>query len=206
MKKEHKLLILSNGSTIRDEAMQAILSKIDIVKLSLDCATKKCFKKLDRPHASVNLEAIKEGMKAFRKRYHGELVIEILVVEGINDTLVEFEALNLILQDIKPDRIDVGTIDRPPAYAINGVSMERVIELSLQLVGLHVNIAYKKEYTRKKRTFSEDEIVELLKRRPQSFEDVRLCFDETSQQYLQTLIDKKRLHVKHIAGVSFYTI
>lgn len=206
MKKEHKLLILSNGSTIGNEAVQAILSKIDIVKLSLDCATQMCFKKLDRPHVSVNLEAIKEGMKAFRKRYSGELVIEILVVEGINDTPVEFEALNLVLQEIKPDRIDVGTIDRPPAYAINGVSMERVIELSSQLVGLHVNIAYKKEYTQKKRTFSEDEIVELLKRRPQSFEDVRLCFDETSQQHLQTLIDKKRLHVKHIAGVSFYTI
>ena len=206
MKKEHKLLILSNGSTIGDESMQAILSKIDIVKLSLDCATQMCFKKLDRPHGSVNLEAIKAGMKAFRKRYNGELVIEILVVEGINDTLVEFEALNLVLQDIKPDRIDVGTIDRPPAYAINGVSMERVIELSSQLIGLHVNIAYKKEYTQQKRTFSEDEIVELLKRRPQSFEDVRLCFDAISQQHLQTLIEKKRLHVKSIAGVSFYTI
>jgi len=206
MKKEHKLLILSNGSTIGDESIQKVLSKIDIVKLSLDCATQMCFKKLDRPHASVHLKSIIEGMKAFRKRYNGELVIEILVVEGINDTPAEFEALNLVLQDIKPDRIDVGTIDRPPAYAIHGVSMEKVVELSEHLIGLHVNIAYKKEYTQKKRTFSEDEIVELLKRRPQSFEDVRLCFDAVSQHHLQTLIDKKRLHVKSIAGVSFYTI
>ena len=206
IKKEHKLLILSNGSTIGDERIQEILAKIDIVKLSLDCATQMCFKKLDRPHANISLEAIKEGMKAFRKRYEGELVIEILVVEGINDTEAEFEALNCVLQDIQPDRIDVGTIDRPPAYDIKGVSMERVIELSSQLVSLHVNIAYKKEYVQQKRLFSEEEIVELLKRRPQSFEDVRLCFDETSKQHLQILLDKKRLHVKTIAGVSFYTI
>ena len=206
IKKEHKLLILSNGSTIADKSMQKILSKIDIVKLSLDCATQKCFKKLDRPHASIHLEMIKEGMKAFRQDYKGELVLEILVVEGINDTVVEFEALNLDLQAIKPDRIDVGTIDRPPAYAINGVSMEKVVELSHYLVGLNVNIAYKKEYAQKKRTFSEEEIVELLKRRPQSFEDVRLCFDEISQKHLQMLLAKKRLHVKNIAGVSFYTI
>lgn len=206
MKKEHKLLILSNGATIGDASIQEILSKLDIVKLSLDCATQKCFKKLDRPHTSVNLEAIKEGMKAFRKRYKGELVIEILVVQGINDTQAEFEALNLVLHDIRPDRIDVGTIDRPPAYDIKGVSMERLIELSSHLIGLHVNIAYKKEYVQQKRVFSEEEIVELLKRRPQSFEDVSLCFDETSKQHLQTLLDKKRLHVKSIAGVSFYTI
>lgn len=206
IKKEHKLLILSNGSTIGDEAIQKVLAKIDIVKLSLDCATKICFKKLDRPHSSVYLETIKEGMKAFRKRYNGELVIEILVVEGINDTIAEFEALNLVLQDIKPDRIDVGTIDRPPAYGVHGVSMGKVVELTEQLIGLHVNIAYKKEYTQEKRTFSEYEIIALLQRRPQSFEDVKLCFDAISQQHLQNLIDKKRLHVKHIAGVSFYTI
>ena len=36
-----KLLILSNGSTINDETIQATLSKIDIVKLSLDCVSPK---------------------------------------------------------------------------------------------------------------------------------------------------------------------
>lgn len=201
-----KLLILSNGSTIGNTSIQKILSKIDIVKLSLDCATQKCFKKLDRPHASIRLEDIKEGMKTFRKMYNGELVIEILIVEGLNDTQEEFKALNGILQEIQPNRIDVGTIDRPPAYDVRGVSMERVVELSAQLLALHVNIAYKKEYTQNKRTFSEEEILEMLKRRPQSFEDVKLCFDEISHLNLQKLQDKNCLHVKHIAGINFYTL
>lgn len=205
IKQNHKLLILSNGSTIDNRAIQSALLKIDIVKLSLDCATQKSFKKLDRPHSNISIESIIEGMKTFRSIFQGELVIEILIVEGINDTKEEFDALNLVLQAIKPDRIDVGTIDRPPAYDVKGVSMERVVELSAQLIGLHVNIAYKKEYTQNKRTFSEEEILELLKRRPQSFEDVKLCFDAISHQHLQKLLDEKRLHVKHIAGVNFYT-
>ena len=200
-----KLLILSNGSTINNETIQATLSKIDIVKLSLDCVSPKCFKKIDRAHSGIEISQIVEGMKQFRKHYTGELVIEILVVEGLNDTEEEFKALHKALQEIKPDRIDVGTIDRPPAYDVKGVSIERLIELSNLLEGLHVNIAYKKNYIPQKRHFSQEEILELLDRRPQSFEDIALCFDEQSLKSLQELVTEKRLYIKNIAGVDFYT-
>ena len=201
-----KLLILSNGSTIVDASIQNTLSKIEIVKLSLDCVSERCFKRLDRAHTGIRIEAIVEGMKAFRKRFHGALIIEILVVETLNDTREEFERLNRVLQEIKPDRIDIGTIDRPPAYEVRGVSIEKLVELSHCLSDLPVNIAYKKNYIPEKRTFSEEEILELLKRRPQSFEDIRLCFDTTSLSHLETLLAQKKLHVKNIAGVEFYKV
>ncbi|WP_333803194.1 radical SAM protein [Sulfurospirillum sp.] len=206
IKKETKLLILSNGSTIVDTSIQNILSKLDIVKLSLDCVSPKCFKKLDRAHKGIEINQIIEGMKAFRKRYLGELVVEILVVDGLNDTLDEFKALNAVLHEIKPDRIDVGTIDRPPAYEVKGVSIERLLELASLLEGLHVNIAYKKNYIPQKRHFNEEEILELLKRRPQSFEDIALCFDEQSLENLNSLVEEKCLYVKNIAGVDFYKV
>jgi wyosine [tRNA(Phe)-imidazoG37] synthetase (radical SAM superfamily) len=205
IKGKHKLLILSNGSTIANPTMRNILSHIDIVKLSLDCIRKTCFKKLDRAHKSIDIDAIVEGMKVFRKIYNGELVIEILVVEGINDSEEEFEALNEALQVIQPNRIDVGTIDRPPAYAVKGVSVERLVALSQLLKGLHVNIAYAKNYSAHKRRFTQEEIMELLKRRPQSFEDIRFCFDEQSLENVEELVAKNMLHVRKIAGVSFYT-
>ncbi|ARU47552.1 hypothetical protein Sdiek1_0369 [Sulfurospirillum diekertiae] len=201
-----KLLILSNGSTIHDEAIQKTLSKIDIVKLSLDCVSPKCFKKLDRAHKGIEIGQIIEGMKQFRTRYQGTLVIEILVVERLNDTEEEFHALNAALHEINPDRIDVSTIDRPPAYAVKGVSIERLVELSNLLEDLHVNIAYKKNYISEKRYFSEEEIYELLKRRPQSFEDIALCFDAQSLKNLNHLVEKNALHVKNIAGVNFYKV
>jgi wyosine [tRNA(Phe)-imidazoG37] synthetase (radical SAM superfamily) len=201
-----KLLILSNGSTIMNPSIQKTLCKIDIVKLSLDCVSETCFKRLDRAHQGIRIEAIIEGMKQFRKRYCGELVLEILVVATLNDTEEEFCRLNSVLHEINPDRIDLGTIDRPPAYDVKGVSIEKLIELSHCLTALPVNIAYKKNYIQEKRTFSEDEIIELLKRRPQSFEDIRLCFDDVSLQHLEALLEKKRLFVKKIAGVDFYKV
>ncbi len=200
-----KLLILSNGSTISNPKIQSLLTHVDIVKLSLDCATRACFKKLDRPHSSIDLEAMIEGMKTFRKRYDKELVLEILIVEGLNDNLAEFRALNAVLQEIQPNRIDVGTIDRPPAYPVKGVSLQRVIELADELKGLHVNIAYKKEHAPLARHFSEEEILSLLQRRPQSFEDVQFSFDKRSKDTLSKLVANKDVSIKAVAGVNFYT-
>lgn len=205
IKGHHKLLILSNGSTIASPTIQTILSCLDIVKLSLDCISPQCFKKLDRAHKGISIDRIVEGMKAFRRVYKGELIVEILVVEGLNDSEEEFQALNGALQEIQPNRIDIGTIDRPPAYAVKGVGVERLLTLSHQLKGLHVNIAYTKNYIPQKRTFSQEEIIELLKRRPQSFEDIRFCFDEQSLENLEELVAKNMLYVRKIAGVSFYT-
>ncbi|AFL67667.1 radical SAM protein [Sulfurospirillum barnesii] len=206
IKKEHKLLILSNGATIHNPHIQKTLSKFDIVKLSLDCVSSHCFKRLDRPHKSICIEDIIEGMKEFRAHFEGDLVIEILVVAGLNDTEEEFKALHKILCEIQPNRIDVGTIDRPPAYDVQGVSIERLVELANLLENLDVCIAYKKNYIPQKRHFTHVEILDLLKRRPQSFEDIQLCFDEESLIFLKDLVDKKVLHVKNIAGVNFYKV
>lgn len=46
--KPQKKLILTNSATIDSGNIQKILSSLDIVKLSLDCVSAKCFKKLDR--------------------------------------------------------------------------------------------------------------------------------------------------------------
>ena len=51
-----KTLILSNGSTIYKKDIFNALLKIDIVKLSLDCISEKCFKKLDRVNSSVETQ------------------------------------------------------------------------------------------------------------------------------------------------------
>lgn len=205
LKRREKLLILSNGSTIADAKVQAILSRIDIVKLSLDCVTQACFKKLDRPYHGLNIEDIIEGMCQFRQHYTGELVIEILVVKDLNDSHEEFLALKEVLKRIAPNRIDVGTIDRPPAYAVQGVDMPKLEELASLLEGLHVTIAYTKNYAREKHSLSENEIFEMMERRPQSFEDVEHTFDEQSLENLEQLLKKQLLHVKKVAGVNFYT-
>jgi wyosine [tRNA(Phe)-imidazoG37] synthetase (radical SAM superfamily) len=206
IKQEKKLLILSNASTIADEKIQKILQNIDIVKLSLDCISKKCFKKIDRPLEGIDIEKIIKGIVDFRKRFQNELVIEILVVKGVNDKKEEFEELNRVLNMIKPDRVDLGTIDRPPAYGVQPVKMQKLLDLSSELKNIPVNLVYKKEYKQKKIDFTKDEIISILKRRPQTYEDIEIFFSTQSKKNLKELLDKKIVSIKKIASVEFYCL
>jgi len=205
LKGDKKLLILSNASTIIDPKVQQVLKEIDIVKLSLDCATEKCFKKIDRPLKSVHIEEIIEGLISFRKNFSHELILEILVVAGINDKEEEMRALAKVLDRVNPDRVDLGTIDRPPAYDVKGVSTETLKDLSHYLGHHNISIMHK-EAPQQKVDFSEEEILATLRRRPQSESDVAYLFSKEAQENLENLLRQKRVIVKNIAGVRFYAL
>jgi len=204
IKKDKKLLILSNASTITDSKIQEVLKKIDIVKLSLDCVSQKCFEKIDRPLKGIKITDIVDGIKTFAKDFKRDLIIEILVVKGVNDKDSEMEKLNTVLQEINPSRIDLGTIDRPPAFDVLPISSESLKGLSENFKGLPISIIHK-DKPKNRVTFSKDEILETIKRRPQSQSDVDYLFSDISKKYLEQLLNSKKVTKNIIAGVVFYS-
>jgi wyosine [tRNA(Phe)-imidazoG37] synthetase (radical SAM superfamily) len=207
IKGDTRTLILSNGSTIADPAIQDALAKIDTVKLSLDCATSRCFKRIDRMHEGIDIETIQEGMLSFRTRSSHPLIIEILIVQGINDKPNEIQALNDYLLRLRPDRIDLGTIDRPPAYDVQAVSYERLLELSLLFdPALPVHIAYRKNATASPASYDDIAILDTLAKRPLSPEDIAILFDAQSQKRLEALVQSGQITPVEANGVVFFKI
>ena len=200
-----KTLILSNAANIDDVKVQDALLKLDEVKLSLDCATQKCLQKLDRSHKGIDVEKIKAGMLAFKRRYKGPLVIEILIVKTLNDSKEEIAKLNEYLLKLQPTRIDIGTIDRPPAYKVKPVSYEELLEIShLFDSSLPVYIASRKKAEISASSYSKEEILETLSKRPLTAEDIEALFDEESQNRVQDLLHKKKIKQVSTNGVEFY--
>lgn len=201
-----RLLILSNASTIDRPEVRSALLRFDTVKLSLDCATPRCFKRIDRPESSIDLEAIKKGMLDFRREYRGALIIEILVVEGINDKAKEIEELNRYLLQLKPNRIDLGTIDRPPAYSVQAVSYEKLRALSFLFdPTLPVHITSRRDIENlTPSSYSEEEILHTLAKRPLTRDDIRLLFDSKSRKRLKKLLEQGKIGVLKNHGVNFY--
>ena len=181
-----KLLVLSNGSLVRENS--AALAKLDICKFSLDSALTKSFRKVDGPHAGISAEDIISAIADFAHEFRGELDIEILVVRGLNDTQEDFTALNAALARINPHRVDIGTIDRPPAYRVQGVSEAQLRYLATFIENQNVNIIAAPKYASERLSFSEDEILRTLSRRPQRTSDVEAMFDEASAQILRRLV------------------
>ncbi len=200
-----KTLILSNASTIDDSKVQDALLMLDEVKLSLDCATQSCLKKLDRSHAGIDVEQIKAGMLAFKKRYTGPLVIEILFVKGLNDSKEEISRLNDFLLTLQPTRIDISTIDRPPAYAVEPLTYEQMLAISRCFdASLPLYIASRKKADIDPSSYSDEEILETLAKRPLTQEDIEVLFDTYSQNRVQNLLRKGKIKTLFSNGVKFY--
>ena len=200
-----KTLILSNGSGVLDPQISEALKGLDIVKFSLDSAVQKTFARIDRSGEKIDIGELVAAMAKFRREFKGELVLEILVVKGLNDTKAEFEALNAAINQILPARVDISTIDRPPAYPVKGVSRELLYELAQQISGVPCVIASAK-YGDEKFELSKEELLELVKRRPQSESDVTNSFSESSKLNLQELLTDEKIKIVDAAGTKFYRL
>ncbi|WP_201523739.1 radical SAM protein [Aliarcobacter butzleri] len=203
IKGETKTLILSNGSTIYKKEIFEALLKIDIVKLSLDCVSEKCFKKLDRQNKSVEIEKIVPSMIEFSQKTKKDFVLEVLFVKDINDKDEEIELLFNAAKQINPKRIDIGTIDRPPAYKVNPVSYEFLEDVANKFEGLNVNIVFK---NRPKQiiSYNKEEILSMINRRPLTIEDIENMFDNQSKIFLEELIRNEEIGLVDNAGIKFY--
>jgi len=199
-----KLLILSNSSTIDNKEIQNTLKKLDIVKLSLDSVNEKTFKRIDRPHKNIELKKIIEGIIEFRKIFENELIIEILVVKGINDKEDEFKALNEVLKQISPNRVDISTIDRPPAYNVEGVGTDRLFELSELIENQNIFIPTRDKIDYKIENLTKEELLNTLKKRPFSESDVKNILDEHTQKIFNDLIKENMLEEIWVGGIKFY--
>jgi len=205
IKGKAKTLILSNGSGVRDQKICEDLQGLDIVKFSLDSAVQSTFKKIDRNKSGIEVNELIKAMAKFRKEFKGELVLEILVVAGFNDKEEEFTALNEAINEITPHRVDVGTIDRPPAYNVKGVDASRLEELASKIKGVPVTIA-RAHKIEQKYEFSKSEILAMLERRPQTTANVEENFSEHSKQILNSLLQTGAVYQNDVAGVKFYKL
>ena len=205
VKGDTKTLILTNSATLTDPKTFATLLKFDQVKLSLDAVTPEVFRKIDRPAEGIEIGALVDAIKTFATKYRGDLYLEILFVHGLNDSDEEIAALNAVLHDIPCKRIDIGTIDRPPAYPVQGLSYGELHEVASKFdPDLPVHIASRTHAESCQGRYSDDAILNTLDKRPLSMEDIALLFDNESQARFRALVDTGRIVAEDSSGITFY--
>jgi len=205
VKNSTQTLILTNSATLIEEKTFKALLKLDQVKLSLDAVSSDVFKKIDRPHMSIDVDAIVSKVKEFSQVYTGQLFIEILFVHGLNDTKEEIAKLNVVLLEIDAQRIDLGTIDRPPAYPVVGISYKELYEASTQFdSSLPIHIASRMHAEPNNTRYSQEDIFNTLDKRPLTQEDINLLFDEPSKIELNSLLQEKKVIKKVVGNLEFF--
>ncbi len=204
IKNKTQTLILTNSATLVDDDVFNSLLKLDQVKLSLDAVSKDVFKKIDRPHEDIDIEQVVEKVIEFSEIYQGKLFIEVLFVHELNDTKEEIQELNNVLKNIKCKRVDLGTIDRPPAYPVVGISYKELHDISMLFdSSIPIHIASRVHAEPNNAHYTDEDILNTLDKRPLTQDDIDLLFDEDSKKRLEILIKDGNILKKEVSNLEF---
>lgn len=134
-KKSNKpVAVITNGALLYDESVRKELMNADIVLPSLDSYNEEMFKKVDRPYGRIKFEEVWQGLLDFTKEYNGQIYMEIMLMNGINDdekSLFEFKNL---LNQIRYDRLYINTPVRPPAESYIEESSKENIQKAVEIL------------------------------------------------------------------------
>jgi wyosine [tRNA(Phe)-imidazoG37] synthetase (radical SAM superfamily) len=107
--------VITNGSLLYLPDVRRDLAPADVVLPSLDAGTADLYRQINRPHPEVSFERLVDGLVAFRKEYNGKLWVEVMLVQGLNDTEIALKEIALVLRCIEPDEVHINLPSRPPA-------------------------------------------------------------------------------------------
>lgn len=129
------IAVVTNGALLSDKSVRDDLMKVDILLPSLDAHNEMMFKKINRPHPDISFENYIKGLQDFSKIFSGDIWIEIMLIDGINDKENDFYELKSILDNINYGRLFINTPIRPPAEDnVRKVSDEK-IRLAIDILG-----------------------------------------------------------------------
>jgi len=166
--------VITNGSLLCEREVREDLLQADVVLPSLDAVSPEIFMKINRSHKKLSIERVIEGMVEFRKIYKGQIWLEILFCKGVNDGQDELLKMKSAIDRIRPDRIHLNTVVRPPseewAVPLSQMEMEEI----KVFFGEKASII--SEFDRHLTYVTEEDIKEgilrILKRRPLSLSDL----------------------------------
>lgn len=107
--------VITNSSLLWQEEVRRELAAADWVSVKVDAAREGAWRRLNRPHRSLRLDAILEGTRRFRDSFNGTMVTETMMVEGVNDDEEEIAATAAVLSTLRPSVAYLSVPTRPPA-------------------------------------------------------------------------------------------
>ena len=107
--------VITNGATLYQPDVRQALLVADAVLPSLDAGKPWLYRKINRPHPEITLDRLLGGLEAFSGAFHGNLWVEVMLVNGLNDTEIALTDIATALKAIRPDEIHINMPTRPPA-------------------------------------------------------------------------------------------
>lgn len=162
--------VITNGSLLYKPEVRRAIRKADVVMPTLCAASQKTLERVNRPHRELKIGKIIRGLVLFRKEFAGQIWLEVMLVRGLNDSLREIRKLKQAIRLIRPDKIQLNTVVRPPsdrsAFPVPAASLKKI----KKILGPKCEIVA--DFGKKQRPASvpdlKKDIIGMIRRRPET--------------------------------------
>lgn len=107
--------VITNGSLLHRPDVREELLLADAVLPSVDAGTERLYQKINRPCPELGFQEFIDGVVAFREQYRRKLWIEVMLIQGLNDSDEALQDLANVLQRMRPDEVHLNSPVRPPS-------------------------------------------------------------------------------------------
>jgi wyosine [tRNA(Phe)-imidazoG37] synthetase (radical SAM superfamily) len=110
-----RIAVITNASLLWDKNLREELKEADWISLKIDSLNAKTWRRIDRPHRSLDLDAMLSGLLDFRDLFKGMLTTETMLVNEVNDMSEHVLEVAEFISRINPDMSYISIPTRPPA-------------------------------------------------------------------------------------------
>lgn len=201
------VIVLTNGSGFANECVIDAVSESDAVKISIDASDEISFKRINKPHESIMFDSFTRGVKKFFNKYNGEILIEIMLLKGLNDSDESFENFKKLFKEIpffydKVKKIHLNNPFRlPESYGMLKSSDRQTEKFMTLFPGKTEIIKISENHGNAIKHIHEEDLLEkiqdIVKRRPSTAKDISQSLDiniNESIKMLTYLINEKKVY------------
>ncbi len=166
--------VITNGSLLCLSEVRDDLGGADIILPSLDAVSQDVFEHINRPHPSLDINAVIEGLRVLRTQFYRQIWLEIMLIKNLNDGPQELKKMVEIVSGLNMDRIQLNTVTRPPSEPSAARLTENELKEICTMFGPACEIisTFEKAADIHVETTAASIILETLKRRPLTLDDI----------------------------------
>lgn len=130
---EIPIAVITNASLIWRNDVKENLLKANLTSLKVDAVSEDLWRRVNRPHKDLKLDAILEGIREFANEFEGTVISETMLIDGINYG-DEFEKTADFLKHLKRlDKAYIAIPTRPPVEEWVKPAKEETLNTAFQV-------------------------------------------------------------------------
>jgi len=201
--------VITNSSLINDKNIRNELMLADWVSLKIDSASPSIWEKINRPHGSLRLNKIINGLIKFASEFSGELVTETMLVKNINTSFGSLRKTAEVISKINPSTAYIIVPTRPPAESFVQAPDEERINAAYQIFSeFKINAELLTHYEGAEFSYTHDvqkELLSILAVHPMRIDAVKVLLNKANSgwEIIDNLIKKNLIKESTYSNNSF---